>query len=178
MANANLAAGRPDDEALLRDGVLGAGDIEEGRLTSEACQVFAKIDSEGLTTEQRKWVLRFVERDAAVPLVVRARATASGLDGKLGARFAGALRSRGSRVLSAGDPVPVMRPPLQAFVAVANNPRQPSGVAAVFSCPHARQSLQVADDEKPAPMLWLFEAGKRVQKRPVAVKWECESKGG
>ncbi|HEX4964367.1 MAG TPA: hypothetical protein VF173_26355 [Thermoanaerobaculia bacterium] len=93
----------------------------EASLSRQAAEWF-QGRSEELDTENRHKVLQALREPSEIPLVVRARAIAVGLDRALGRRFYGVFRGVGVRPLEPNSPVLVRRPPLKEILGSLNAP--------------------------------------------------------
>jgi hypothetical protein len=76
--------------------------------------------SEELDPENRERILNALLKESEVPLVVRARAIAVGLDRALGQRFYGPFRTAGVQRLKPDSPVLTSRPPLKDILGSLN----------------------------------------------------------
>lgn len=97
-----------------------ANRIGEAALREAAADLFRAIGSEALEAAETGAVDRLLS-EPSLPLVVRARAVAVGLDSALGSRFQGVFRSKGKVRLQAAAPIPVARPPLRELLERVNS---------------------------------------------------------
>jgi hypothetical protein len=86
----------------------------------QAAQGWFEQRSEELDADNRERVLEALREASEVPLAVRARAIAVGLDRALGHRFYGPFRKPEIRRLKPDDPVLVTRPPLKEILGSLN----------------------------------------------------------
>jgi hypothetical protein len=110
----------------------------EGRLIRDAEALFRAVRDEVLSAGELDCVVALLLASRRLPLVVRARAIACGLDLAMQSRLGHRFRDCGVLTLKPDDPVPVMRPPLRDLLGGRVNSRPENLMVAVDRLNHLR----------------------------------------